>query len=144
MSQDDKEPKFFKWVYAPLIAPAVLLVFGAIVTEKTVIRITGVQLNIGLTIAIIVFIYLVMVISFFLGMFYLPCSLLSYFTHVKMPWYLHVFFRIASFPVALLIRRKQKRWREQEQKRLSQNPLAQRVLQELKKESPHEPPSSNS
>src|SRR5947209_7823177 len=90
----DEEPgtrgkKFLSWVDNRIIGPLLGSIITAIAAGKIVIQITGVQLSIGLTILVIVFIYVVMVISFYMGMIFPILALVHVFTKSTYPrWYL--------------------------------------------------------
>src|SRR5256885_1314551 len=115
MAQEPKErePRFFKWIYMPLIAPAILLVLGAIITGRIVISITGFQLSIGLTVLITLLIFAVMIISFFLGMGFFVVAIFSGIAKTKMPWPYRLIVPVVSVVIAPFVWFSKKRDKKQ-------------------------------
>ena len=83
--EPQKQSRFFTWLYIPIIAPLIVIFFGAIITGKVVIKISGFQLSIGVTLLIILCIFFVMIISFYLGMLYPFVAIYSIFLKENMP-----------------------------------------------------------
>lgn len=135
-----KESRFFKWVYAPLIAPTILLLLGSVITGKIVIQISGFQMSIGITLIVILCIFTVMVGSFILGMGYVVLAVVNIFTKQKMPLIFRIPMTITSFvlfPFNWIYMRRHKRQRPPSE-------FTQRMLARLqeKKEQQNEPPAS--
>ena len=112
--EPQKQSRFFTWLYIPIIAPLIVIFFGAIITGKVVIKISGFQLSIGVTLLIILCIFFVLIISFYLGMLYPFVAIYSIFLKENMPLRFRILSRVASvilFPFIWLDRRQQKNYK---------------------------------
>lgn len=89
--ESSKKHKVFSWIDNRIIGPLLTSLIVATVTGKIVIRISGVQLSIGLTVLVIVCIYVAMGLSFTLGMFYMLFGIGTIFTKKKPPLFMRPF-----------------------------------------------------
>lgn len=87
-----KRDGFFKSIWTNLIAPILVGIVLALLAGRLVIQISGFQISIGLTIIITLVFFIVIVISFFLGMGYLIFGFFSLIFRSKMP----LIYRIAT------------------------------------------------
>src|SRR5580700_2715282 len=119
MAEQEKKPsRFFNWLYIPIIAPLVVIFFGSFIAGKIIIQITGFQLSIGLTILVIVCIFIAMVISFYVGMVFPIVAIFGFFVKDKREY--PILFRMISgfalivmFPFVLYEKLRQKRFGDQ-------------------------------
>lgn len=87
-----REGGFFKSIWTTLIAPIIVGLVMALIAGRIVIQISGFQFSIGLTITIALVFFIVIVISFFLGMGYLIFGFFSLIFRSEMP----LIYRIAT------------------------------------------------
>ncbi len=80
-----REGGFFKSIWTNLIAPILVGIVLAALAGRLVIQISGYQISIGLTIIITLVFFIVIVISFFLGMGYLIFGFFSLIFRSEMP-----------------------------------------------------------
>ena len=78
--QEKSSNKLLSWLDQRLIGPLIGALITAIAAGKVVIQITGVQFNIGLMVLLTLVLFLVIGVSFFLGMGYILLSFGSFFT----------------------------------------------------------------
>lgn len=115
MNQEpQKQSRFFTWLYIPIIAPLIVIFLGAIITGKVVIRISGFQLSVGVTLIIILCILFVMIVSFYLGMLYPLVVISRIFFKKNLPLRFRVLSQVATvilFPLFWFERRQQKSYK---------------------------------
>ncbi len=80
-----REGGFFKSIWTTLIAPILVGIVLAYLAGRFVIQISGFQISIGLTIIITLVFFIVIAISFFLGIGYLIFGFFSLFFRSEMP-----------------------------------------------------------
>jgi hypothetical protein len=95
--QQEKSPsKVLSWLDQRLIGPLVGALITAIVAGRVVIQITGVQFNIGLMVLVALVMFVIMGISFFLGMGYILLYIFSIFTKQEPPMIYRIVARVSS------------------------------------------------
>jgi|SRR5579884_1690539 len=139
----DKEPqnplnRFFDSIYKNILAPLIVILLAAFITGKIVIQITGFQFSVGITLLIMLCIYIVMVLSFYLGMIFLVSLFFSLFMKNNMPRSFHVlskFALIVLFPFLLYEKIRAKRYPVQ------QSEWTQQILQKSQEQTMKKPES---
>src|SRR5258708_146768 len=103
MSEDaQKQPnKFLGGLWTTLLAPLIVALVLSALAGKIIISITGFQISIGMTILVILCIFLIMFISFYLGMYYFVVLIVSGLSNLlfktAVPPKEHLLLRIGSF-----------------------------------------------
>lgn len=83
--QENASRKVLSWLDQRLIGPLIGALIAAIVAGRVVIQITGVQFNIGLMVLVALVMFVIMGVSFFLGMGYILLYFFSIFTKQEPP-----------------------------------------------------------
>lgn len=83
--QETSSNKLLSWLDQRFIGPLIGALITAIAAGRVVIQITGVQFNIGLLVLLTLVLFVVIGVSFFLGMAYILLSFGSLFTKQKPP-----------------------------------------------------------
>src|SRR5437763_14322169 len=86
-----RKRRFWAWLDNRIVGPLLGSLITAIAAGKIVIQITGAQLSIGLTILVILCIYVAMALSFYMGMLFPILALYHHFTKSKSPWWYRPF-----------------------------------------------------
>src|SRR6266705_3534477 len=87
-----KESGCLKSLWTTFVAPVLVGILLAYFAGRIVIQITGFQISIGLSIIITLVFFIVIIISFFLGMGYLIFGFFNLFFRAEMP----LIYRIAT------------------------------------------------
>lgn len=135
-----KQSPFFTWIYSPIIAPVVVGLVVALITGRFVIQITGFQFSIGITLIITLCIFLVIIVSFYLGMLYFIISLFGlFFKDQDIPLRFQILTKVASFILFPIIWIQKRRRKNHPPSEFTKRMLAR--LQE-KKEQQNKPPAT--